>query len=311
MRGRSAESPSEIPLRGWWDITKRVYKSFQANQIQLVSAGIAFFSLLSLFPSIAAAVSIWGIFADPQRISETIERFSDLLPSEAFQIIQSQASQLAGSPRQSLGLGFFISTLLALFGASRSVKGFISAINSIYQEKEKRNFIVLAIFAVFLTLGLLIVLLVMVAAIVVSPNLLAWLGIDETYMPFYQIVRWAFLIIFATFAISILYRFGPSRKAARWRWITGGSLFATVLWIGISAVFSFYVSHFASYNETYGSLGAVIILLMWMWLSSMVILLGAIIDAETELQTEKDSTIGPEKPMGERGAYVADNVASK
>ncbi len=311
MRGSKANSPLEMPLLAWWEILKRSFQSFMANQIPLIAAGIAFYSLLSLFPSIAAAISIWGVFADPEHISETITRFSDLLPSEATGIIQNQAIKLASGKTQALGIGFVISTALALFGASRGVKGFIIALNNIYQENEKRNFLFLTIFAFALTLGLIVVLLIMVAAIIISPNLLAWLGMDETYLPLYQIFRWGFLIAFATFAISLLYSFGPSRRRARWRWVTPGSLLATLLWLLISAGFSFYVSHFATYNETYGSLGAVVILLMWLWLSAVAVLTGAIIDAQSELQTEQDSTIGPDQPKGQRGAYVADHTWKK
>ncbi len=311
MKGIKALTRFKMSSPAWLEILKRSIKSYSAYNVPLISAGIAFYSLLSIFPGIAAAISIWGIFADPERISETIDRFNEILPEQALAIIQNQSRKLAESQTRTLGLGFLISTALALFGSSRIIKSFIVALNNIYREKEKRNFIIISILAFVMTSGLLLLLLIVVAAIIVSPGLLGWLGINESILPVYQILRWLFLIAFSTLAISILYRFGPSRRKAKWRWITFGSLLATFLWVIISAGFSFYVSNFSNYNETYGSLGAVVVLLMWLWLSAVIVLLGAIIDAEIELQTDKDTTIGPDKPMGERGAYVADNVIGK
>lgn len=310
-KGRNATKPVELGRHAWIDILIRVWRNAQANQIPLVAAGIAFYSLLSLFPSIAAAVSIWGLFADPQTITAMIDGIGDLLPPEALAIIRSQASELAGSRGQTLGWGLFFSLALALFGASRSVKGFIMALNNIYRENEKRNVVILTLFAFALTLGLIVTLLIMVAAILVSPNLLAWIGIPGKYIIVYQLARWSVLIAFATLAIAILYRYGPSRRKARWHWVTGGAFIATVLWIVITAAFSFYVANFATYNETYGSLGAVVILLMWLWLSALVILTGGILDAEMEHQTGIDTTVGRDRPPGKRGAWVADHMAGE
>ncbi len=308
MKGRQAHSPAGMDFPAWKSILYRSFKNAQANQIPLIAAGIAFYSLLSIFPSIAAAVSIWGLFADAAYISETISRLGSILPASALQLIETQARELAGRGTQSLGFSLVLSVTLVLFGASRSVKAFIIALNNIYREDESRNIVILSLFAFVLTLGLLLTLLVMVAAVIVSPNLLEWIGLSDTDIYIYQIVRWSVLIGFATLAVSILYRYGPARRAAKWRWITGGAFLATLLWIGLTAVFSWYVSHFATYNETYGLLGAVVILLMWLWLSALAVLGGAILDAEVEHQTEVDTTKSKPRPMGRRGAYVADHA---
>jgi membrane protein len=269
---------------------------------------VGFYALLALFPAIAALIAIWGLAFDPQQIEQQITAISQFLPEQAGAIITDQARQVAAAGG-GLGLAAVIGILLALYSASKGIKALIEGLNIIYDEQEKRGFIKLNLMALVITLGIIVALIVALGVIVVLPIVLELLGLGPIVDALVSIVRWPLLFAFAMLVLAALYRWAPSRAPARWRWVTWGAAIATLIWVLGSIAFSIYVRNFGSYNETYGSLGAVIILLMWLWLSAFVVLLGAELNAEMEHQTERDSTTGAPEPRGRRGAQVADEVA--
>jgi membrane protein len=307
-RGRQAERPSEIPKAGWRDILVRTWKEIGDDHVSLIAAGVGFYALLALFPAIAALIAIWGLAFDPQQIEQQITAISQFLPEQAGAIITDQARQVAAAGG-GLGLAAVIGILLALYSASKGIKALIEGLNIIYDEQEKRGFIKLNLMALVITLGIIVALIVALGVIVVLPIVLELLGLGPIVDALVSIVRWPLLFAFAMLVLAALYRWAPSRAPARWRWVTWGAAIATLIWVLGSIAFSIYVRNFGSYNETYGALGAVIILLMWLWLSAFVVLLGAELNAEMEHQTERDSTTGAPEPRGRRGAQVADEVA--
>lgn len=306
-RGREASWPFQISPKGWLDIIWRIKDEFRRDNLTLIAAGIAFYTLLAIFPGLAALVSVWGMVADPAQVSGFIGQFESFLPADAFSILQKQAQDIASRPAGRLSFGLGIGIFLAAFGASRGVKSLIMGLNIVYEEEEKRGFFHLNLLGVGLTFFLVFAVLLCLAVILAVPDLLKFF-LPPFIVGLWRWLRWVFLFFAANVILAVLYRFGPCRVKARWQWLATGSVIATFLWLLVSAVFSFYVQHYGSYNETYGSIGAVIVLLMWFWLSALTILIGAELNAEIEHQTEKDSTIGPEKPMGERGARMADTL---
>jgi membrane protein len=267
---------------------------------------VTFYALLALFPAIAALVSIYGLFADPASIQQQLDAISGVLPGGAVDVIHDQLTRLAAQPRGTLGVSFVIGLVVALWSANGGIKALFDALNVVYGEKEKRSFIRLNAITLAFTVSMIGFVLVAMACIVALPVALNYL---PGFMGFIlNIVRWPVLLVLVAVALAVIYRYGPSRDEPKWRWITWGSAFAALAWLGFSAIFSFYAAHFGSFNKTYGSLGAVIGFMTWMWLSVAVILLGAKLNAETEHQTARDSTEGSPKPLGARGAKMADTV---
>jgi len=307
--GRDAASPLAIPLPGWWSILQRTYAHIGKDHVSLTAAGVAFYGLLAVFPAIAAMVSMWGLVSDPQEIEREIASVSAVLPEDAGAIIIDQARSIAAGAGAGVTFATIFGLLLAIYSTSKGVKSLMEGLNIIYGEDEKRGFITFNLAALALTFGAIVVAVVALGAVVVVPALVAAIGLDDIVGPSVTLLRWPILAAVALLGLAVLYRFGPSRRRARWQWVSWGAVTATVLWVAASVLFSLYVSQFGTYNETYGTLGGVIILLMWFWLSAFVILLGAELNAEIEHQTARDSTRGAPQPMGERGAQVADTVA--
>jgi membrane protein len=307
-RGRDAETPAEIPAKGWKDIAWRVYEGIQNDRVLLVAAGVTFYALLALFPATAALVSLYGFFADPSTINEHLRLVSGFLPDGALEVIGDQVGRIA-SQKSTLGFTFIGTLALALWGANAGTKAIFDALNIIYKEREKRSFIGLTLQSLLFTLGAIALMLVALTAIVVVPVVLKLLGISgESGAALFSLLRWPLLYLLILFALACLYRYGPSRTQPQWRWVTWGSAIAGAIWIVGSLLLSWYVANFGTYNATYGSLGAVIGFMVWMWLSIIVVLLGAEINAEMEHQTAKDTTEGRRKPMGARGARMADEL---
>jgi membrane protein len=305
-RGRRASTPSEIPARGWKDILTRCYQRLNDDRILAIAAGVTFYALLAIFPAIAALVSIYGLFADPGTIAKHLDDISGMVPGGAIDVIRGQLENLTSKGNSALGLAFVIGLAISLWSANSGVKAMMDALNVAYAEREKRGFFRLNLTSLTFTLGGILAILVGLGAIVVLPLALQYLGLDrEKWIA--EAIKWPVLLVVVALAISVLYRYAPSRREAKWRWITWGSAVATIGWIVISILFSWYAANFGSYNKTYGSLGAVIGFMTWMWLSATVILLGAELDAEMERQTECDTTVGQPKPVGRRGATVADS----
>jgi membrane protein len=305
-RGRSAEKPSDIPARGWKDILWRVYAGISDDRILANAAAVTFYALLALFPAIAALVSIYGLFADPASIEHNLDSISGVLPGGALDVIRDQLNRLAAQPRGTLGISFLIGLVISLWSANGGIKALFDALNVVYEEKEERSFIRLNAITLGFTVAMIGFLIVALACIVALPVALNYLPGFVGFI--LNIVRWPALLVLVAVALGCIYRYGPSRTEPRWRWITWGSAFAALVWLGFSAIFSFYAANFGNFNKTYGSLGAVIGFMTWMWLSVAVILVGAKLNAETEHQTARDSTEGPSKPMGARRAKMADTV---
>lgn len=309
-RGRSAASPHDIPRAGWIDIIKRLFLAIGQDHIGIVAAGIAFYSLLAIFPAIASLIAVWGIIADARDIQIQLEVMSQALPPQAAQILVEQARAVA--ERAATGDGINIAALsgilLALASATRGTKSLMEGLNIVYREQERRNIIKVNLLAFGLTCLIVVGMLLAMAVIILVPAVLGHLGLDSQARLFVRWGRWPLLFICAMLTLSFLYRYAPCRSRPQWRWVSIGPVVATALWIAGSFGFSLYVRNFASYGATYGSLGAVVILLMWFFLSAFIVLLGAQLSAQMEHQTERDTTVGEPQPMGRRGAVVADTV---
>ena len=305
-RGRQAERPSDIPARGWKDIFWRVYAGLSEDRILMNAAAVTFYALLALFPAIAALVSIYGLFADPNQIATQLDNLSDILPGGGVTVIKDQLTRLASQSNRSLTIGVVIGVLVSLWSANGGMKALFDALNAVYREDEKRSFIRLNAITLSFTLAMLAFAIVALVGIVAVPVILnalpAFLGTLINW------ARWPVMAVLIAVALACIYRYAPSRDEPRWRWISWGSVFAAVGWLVFSAIFSFYAANFGTFNQTYGSLGAVIGFMLWMWLSTTVIRLGGKLNAEMEHQTARDSTEGGDKPIGRRGATLADPV---
>jgi len=305
-RGRDATKPSDIPAAGWKDVLWRVYAGISDDRILANAAAVTFYALLALFPAIGALVSIYGLFADPATIGKQLDVMSGLLPGGAIEIMRDQLTRVATQGNGKLGLSFVIGLAISLWSANGGIKALFDALNVVYEEKEERSFFSLNAVSLLFTLAMIVFLVVAITCLVAVPVVL-------NYFPGFvadvvNYVRWPALLVLVALALSCIYRFGPNRSKPRWRWISWGSVVAAVGWLAASALFSWYAANFGTFNKTYGSLGAVIGFMMWMWLSIIVILVGGKLNAETEHQTVKNSTEGPDKPLGTRGATMADTV---
>lgn len=306
--GQMATRPGQIPAKGWRDIFIRVRDGLTENNVSIIAAGVAFYGLLGIFPALAALISIYGLMANPADVQQQISSLSSLLPNEAHSLLNRQLTDIASGSATALGAGALIGLLVTLWSASQGIKSLMTALNIVYHEQENRSFIKFTAVALLLTIGALMFAILALGLIVALPALLGNLGLQEETQIWVSWLRWPLLILCVMVSLAVIYRYGPSRRNPRWQWVSWGAAIATLLWIVGSGLFSLYVSHFGSYNETYGSVGAVVILLMWFYVSAFVVLLGAELNAEMEHQTSKDSTVGRSKPIGKRGAYMADTV---
>ena len=302
--------PREIPQKGWKDILWRTYQQIGEDRLLAVAAGVVFYGLLALFPTITALVSIYGLFTDPSTIGGHLSLAAGFLPAGGMEILEEQVKRIASKSDSKLGFAFLIGLGLALWSANAGMKAVIDALNVIYDETEKRGFIKLNLLSLAFTAGGILAILFAIGGIVVLPLLLSFLGLGAMSEMLLRALRWPALLVVVVVGLAALYRFGPSRDQARWQWLSAGSAFAAITWVASSVLFSWYLETFADYDATYGSLGAAIGLMMWMWLSTSLILLGAELNSEIEHQTARDSTVGPEKPLGERGAAMADTVGA-
>ncbi len=273
-----------------------------------VAAGVTYYALLAIFPAIAALVSLYGLFADPVSLQDHLNTLSGVLPSGALDIIREQVTRIASQGGGTLGFSFIIGLVLSLWSANAGMKAVFDALNIVYDEEEKRSFVKLNIMSLSFTLGAILFIILAVTGIIVLPILLDFIGLGRSLEWLLSLARWPVLLLIVVFGLSLVYRYGPSRDKAEWKWVTPGGIIAAVLWLAVSMLFSWYVANFGSYNETYGSLGAVIGFMTWIWISSIVVLLGAEINAEMEHQTAKDTTEGTHQPMGTRGAQMADTI---
>ncbi len=307
--GREATKPTEIPARGWWQILKRVVAQTSEDRLTTEAAAVTFFVLLSIFPGIAAAVSLYGLFADPATVTEQISLLDGIIPAGGMNLLNQQLQSLASAQNSALSFGAVIGIATALWTSNQGTKAMFDALNVVYEEKEKRSFIWRTVVTLLFTLCSLIFVIVSLVAVIALPIVLNFVGLGQMNDLLLRLVRWPILLAMIIVLLAALYRYGPSRQKAKWRWVTPGSILAAVVWIMGSILFSWYVSRFGNYDATYGSLGAVIGFLTWIWLSATVVLVGGQLNAELEHQTERDSTTGRERPLGSRGAVMADTVA--
>jgi membrane protein len=307
-RGREADHPSEIPALGWRDILLRVWQQIGADNISIIAAGVAFYGLLAIFPAITAFVSLWGLIADPAQVQQQFASLKEIVPQEAWNLLNDQLRSVASTGATKLGWGVALGIVVALWSAGAGVRALITALNIAYEEEEKRGFLEFYAVAFLFTVALIGAAMVALVVIVAVPVVLQFLPLGDLAHAVIRIVTWLVLAGLVMVGLALLYRYGPSRRHARLRWVTWGAVAATGLWLLASFAFQIYAANFANYSATYGSLGAVIALLMWFWVSAFVVLLGAELNSEMEHQTRRDSTTGPEKPLGKRGAYVADHV---
>lgn len=307
-RGREADRPVRIPWRGWLDVLFRVWRAVGDDNLSVVAGGVAFFMMLAVFPALGAGLSLYGILADPAAVAEQLSVLARMMPQQAWGVVETEMMSLVSARKDGLRLGAIAGLLVAVLSASKGVKSLTAGLNVAYRETEKRNFFVLNGIVILLTVVGIVGGLFTLSGVVGLSATLAALDLPGEIEWAASVARWPILIAVVILGLSVLYRFGPSRSEPRWQWISVGAVVAAVLWLFASFGFSWYVASFGNYNRLYGSLGAVIVLLMWFYITAYVILLGAVINGELEHQTARDSTVGEDKPMGERGAFVADTL---
>jgi len=307
-RGRGAESPKDIPKRGWRDILMRVKRQMSEDRLSIVAAGVAFYALLAVFPALIALVALYGLAFDPKQVSDQVAALGGVLPPQAADILLGQLQDLTGTRRGALGLGAIGGLALALWSASAGVRTLMEALNVAYDEEEKRGFLSFYGTALLLTLAAILGAIVAILAVVALPIVVKFLGLGSLLEGLISLARWPIVAAAMMLGFAVIYRYGPSREEPRWSWVSAGAVVATLLWIAGSALFSLYVTKFGNYNETYGSVGAIVILLTWFLLTAYAILIGAEVNAEMERQTRKDTTTGKPERLGRRRAHAADTV---
>jgi membrane protein len=309
--GEHAEAPTQIPPRGWWQVVRRAFKEASADHVPMLAGGVAFFAFLAVFPALIAGLTLYGLVADPAQVAQQIESLATALPEDARPIILDQLRAVASSSDGALTMGLIISLLAALWSASSGTGNLIQAVNIAYDEEESRGFIKLRAIALALTLGAIVFVLLTLALVAVVPPLLEALQLGAVGTVVAQVARWGLLIALVIAALAVVYRIAPDRDAPRFSWVSTGAIVAAALWILGSVGFSLYVNNFGSYNKTYGALAGVVVLMLWLFLTSYIVLLGAEINAESERQTRHDTTTGEPVPMGQRRAVAADTVADE
>lgn len=282
--GKGAPGPASIPSPGWWAILKRTFSEVNADRVLAVAGSVTFYGLLSLFPAITVLVSVYGLFADPASISDHLAALASVLPEGTMSIISEQVARIGSGDNAKLGLAAGIGLLVALWSANSAMKAMMDALNIAYDAEEKRSFIMLNLISLGFTLASIIGLVVLISAIAVVPAIMHMIQLGVVGDVLIDYGRWPLVFVLGILGLAVLYRYGPSRPDVRWRWITPGSLVAALALVVFSMLFSWYAANFGKFNETYGSLGAVIGFLTWAWLSAAIVLVGAELNAEIENQ---------------------------
>lgn len=303
-----AKSALELPTKSWWPIAKRIFTNMKSHNVPLIAAGVAFYCLLAIFPLLGATISLYGLLVSPSELQSHMAILVNIVPSDSSYIIEEQLKNLTEKSSSTLGWGFLLTLVLSLWSSSKGANALITACNITYCEAEGRSFFAGVLARIVCTISMIVTVIIALSCISFFPKIISWMAGDLISSKQAAWITWPIMLLLFNFSLSALYRYAPHRRSAQWRWVTPGSILATVLWIAASYGFSIYLSEFASYNKTYGSVGGIIILLMWLYLSAYIILIGAEVNAAMELQTTADSTIGEEKPMGQRNAVVADNT---
>lgn len=307
-RGRDADDPAQIPVPGWRDILWRVLRAVPRDRVLATAGGVAFFTLLSTFPALATIVSVYSLFSDPGVISQHVSLLAGVLPNDVLTLLSDQLVRIAKQGTGALGTASLASVAIAFWSANSGVSALFDALNVIYKEREKRSLVRFYATTLLFTLTGILFALTATGMVVILPIVLNRLGLGVLTDVTLRIVRWPGLLLLVGLGLALTYRYGPSRREAKWRWVSWGGVAASVAWVCASVTFSWYVASFDSYNRVYGSLGAAVGYMTWIWLSVVIVLLGAELNAEIERQTARDSTTGRPKPLGSREAYAADTL---
>jgi membrane protein len=307
--GQLAESPHDITPLGWRDVAWRLFNEVQQDRVMLVAAGATYYMLIAMVPGLALFVSLYGLFNDPADVYRQVGLLSGVLPQGGMSIITDQLTRLAATGKPTLGLTLIISLAVALWSSNAGVQSFFDAMNIAYDEPEKRNYFVRLLLGFVFTLAFAVAAILFLAVVVVIPVVMQFLYLGHGFEWLVKVSSYALMLVLTFAGLTALYRWGPSRERAKWRWVTPGAIFSVVLIALVSVLFSWYAANFSNYNATYGSLGALIGFLTWMWLSATIVITGAELNSELEHQTSRDSTTGAPLPLGLRGAYMADHVA--
>jgi membrane protein len=305
-RGRAAEEPSQIPKAGWKDIVIRTWKKVGDDQIAMIAAGVTFYTLLAIFPGIAAFVALYGLMADVSDAQRHLQMLSVILPSGVISLVGDQMIRAAQSKAGGLSLAALGGLALSIWSANGAMKAIIIGLNVAYDEHEKRGFIQKTVTSLGFTLGFLALILGVIGVLATQTGMEATRGHGAAMA--FAAAAWPLVLLAITGGLALLYRYGPSRDHVQWGWISWGSVIVALGWVAASFLFSAYVANFGRFDKTYGPLGAVIGFMTWTWISSLVVLLGAELNAEIEHQTAMDTTTGAPQPLGLRGAVMADTI---
>jgi membrane protein len=308
QHGRQADTPAEVPARGWKDVLARVRVESKQDNVTLLAGGVAFFALLALVPALVALVSVYGLVADPSDVERHVRDTLGAAPEEVRDMVTQQLASITDNTTSALGLTTALSIAVALWSASSGVKNLIAGINAAYDEEEDRGFLKLRAVSLAFTVGAIVLLAISFFLIAILPSLLAEAGLGSAGRIAAGVLRWVLLLLLMLVGLSVLYRYGPDRDDPKWIWASPGAVVATALWLAGSALFAVYTANFGKYNETYGSLGVVVVVMLWLYISALSVLLGAEINSELERQTVKDTTRGGPQPMGRRRATAADTL---
>ena len=308
LPGIHAEKPTQIPWRGWKQILKRSWAENKADNMPIIAGGVAFFGFLSIFPALIALISLYGLVASPETVARQVENLSAQLPDSAAELIGDQLTAIVNNSSSALSVSLVVSILAALWSASGGMGNLITAVNLAYDEVEARNFVKLKLLSLGLTLASIVFVIVTFGLLAVVPAVIEALPLGIVGTILAQVARWVLLLAVFAGSLAVLYRVAPDRDAPRFRWVSLGAVIVTVIWAAVSVVFALYVDNFGSYDKTYGAIAGVIVLMLWLYLTCYLILLGAEINSEAEHQTAEDTTQGPPQPMGQRDATMADSL---
>jgi len=310
-RGQDAEWPHQIPLKGWVDIGKRVYKEMNVDHVQIVSAGVAFYFFLSIFPTIVVAISIYSLVLDPAQIQEQLSRLTLILPEQAYGMITDILNPVINQDRKEIGWGLLVSILVSIWSANKGTSALFQGINIAYDETDNRGLIKKNLLTLLFTLAGVVIGLISLLIVIFFPLLVKNIGLTPGLENMLTWLRWVFLGIILISTLSMVYKIAPNRSRPKFRWVSWGAILGTIFWLAGSMGFSWYVGNFGSYDDLYGSFAAVAILMLWLFLTAFIVLMGAEINSEMEHQTRYDTTSGTQKPMGQRNAWHADHCAVK
>jgi membrane protein len=308
LPGIEAEKPTEIPWRGWKQILKRSWAENKADNMPIIAGGVAFFGFLSIFPALIALISIYGLVASPESVAKQVENLSKQLPNSAADLIGTQLKSIVNNSGSALSISLVVSILAALWSASGGIGNLITAVNLAYDEVEARNFVKLKVTSLALTLGAIVFVLLTFGLVAVVPVVITALPLGIVGTILAQVATWVVLLGVFAGALAVLYRVAPDRDAPKFRWVSLGAVVVTLVWAAVSVGFAVYVNNFGSYDKTYGAIAGVIVLMLWLYLTCYLVLLGAEINSEAEHQTAHDTTRGEPQPMGDRDAKMADTL---